>query len=215
MRTMEISGTVLETDRRGFRLWLEDNHDSADFCWVVCPRKKPENGEFCYLDAVEEAICFGWIDSTLKRTGGKTYNRFSPRKKGSHRTELNKERARRLERLGLMRESGREALPDMDAAPRMDPNIRRWFRKNPEMEARFMSYPGLYRRIQLSNLEFYRDRGGSEYRRRLKSFRKHVEDDRMIPGWDDYGRLTGNYSRDRSVSHRIHRSELCFLYLSS
>ena len=186
---LEISGTVLNTDRAGFREWLRENHSSSSSCWVVCPRCSPADGIFCYLDAVEEALCFGWIDSTNKRIDGETYNRFTPRRKGSHWTELNKARVRRLEALGLMTDSGRAVLPDMDSPPKTDRNIRRWFRDNPQMEERFMSYPELYRNIQMSNLEFYRENRPDLYRKKLAAFRRRIAEDRMLPGWNDYGRL--------------------------
>ncbi len=187
---MEISGNVLETDRAGFRAWLEENHSGEDSCWVACPRGAPKDGVFCYIDAVEEALCFGWIDSTVKRVDGKTFNRFSPRRPGSHWTELNKARVRRLERLGLMTDAGRAVLPDMDSPPRMDPNLRRWFSKNPGMEERFMAFPELYRRIQISNLEDCRILRHGEYRKKLEGLRRRVEKGTMVPGWDDFGRLS-------------------------
>lgn len=69
---------------------------------------------FWYLDAVEEALCFGWIDSGVKRMGnGKTAQRLTPRTKNSAWSELNKERCRRMERLGCMTDAGRAVLPDM------------------------------------------------------------------------------------------------------
>ena len=60
---------------------------------------------------VEEALCFGWIDSTLKRLpDGRLAQRLSPRRKHSHWTELNKQRCADLEARGLMTEAGRQAL---------------------------------------------------------------------------------------------------------
>lgn len=58
-------------------------------------------------------MCFGWIDSTLKRLDGEAYQRFAPRTKGSLWSELNKERCRRMDRLGRMTDAGRAVLPDM------------------------------------------------------------------------------------------------------
>lgn len=185
-----ISGPLIETDRQGFREWLSANHDREQECWLIVCRGRPVEGRFNYIDAVEEALCFGWIDSVQKRHGGRTVNRFSPRRKDGHWTELNKARFRRLERLGLMTDAGRAAYPGRDRPPRADRNIRRWFSENPEMEKRFMGYPELYRRIQLSNLEFYRENLPQEYRKRLRTFRERIEKDSMLPGWDDYGRLT-------------------------
>jgi uncharacterized protein YdeI (YjbR/CyaY-like superfamily) len=64
-----------------------------------------------YLDIVEEALCFGWIDSTLKRLpDGRLAQRLSPRRKGSNWTELNRARCKELEERGLMTDAGRAAL---------------------------------------------------------------------------------------------------------
>ena len=76
--------------------------------------KPVEKGVFYYIDAVEVALCYGWIDSSQKVIDGVRYQRFSPRRKNSKWTELNKERVRRLEKLGLMTDAGRSVLPNMD-----------------------------------------------------------------------------------------------------
>ena len=90
------------------------HHATARECWVKVKRGRPvDDGTFWYIDAVEEAMCFGWIDSTLKRLDGEAYQRFAPRTKGSLWSELNKERCRRMERLGRMTDMGRAALPDI------------------------------------------------------------------------------------------------------
>lgn len=109
---MEVTHLLTFTDRQQLREWLERNHHSEKSCWVACNRSKaPKADTIPYLDIVEEALCFGWIDSTLKKLpDGRLAQRLSPRRKGSHWTELNKERCRQLEARGLMTDSGREAL---------------------------------------------------------------------------------------------------------
>ena len=75
--------------------------------------KTPPAGILPYLDVVEEALCFGWIDSTLKKLpDGRLAQRLSPRRKNSHWTELNKERCKRLAEQGLMTDAGLKALND-------------------------------------------------------------------------------------------------------
>ena len=65
---MEITLLLEFTQRRQLRQWLMENHSSAKECWVVLSRSKnPPSGVLPYLDVVEEALCFGWIDSTLKK----------------------------------------------------------------------------------------------------------------------------------------------------
>ena len=100
--------------RDEFRKWLITHHATEKECWVKVKRGRPmDDGTFWYVDAVEEAMCFGWIDSTLKRLDGEAYQRFAPRTKGSLWSELNKERCRRMDRLGRMTDAGRAVLPDM------------------------------------------------------------------------------------------------------
>lgn len=108
---MEITILLEFCERHQLRSWLQDNHSSAKECWVVTSRAKtPPVGILPYLEVVEEALCFGWIDSTLKRLpDGRLAQRLSPRRKKSHWTELNKRRYLELESQGLMTQAGRDA----------------------------------------------------------------------------------------------------------
>ena len=109
---MEVTNLLTFTERRQLREWFEQNHLLEKCCWVACNRSKiPKPGTLPYIDIVEEALCFGWIDSTIKKLpDGRLAQRLSPRRKGSHWTELNKVRCRQLEEQGLMTDSGRAAL---------------------------------------------------------------------------------------------------------
>ena len=109
---MEVTNLLTFTNRQQLREWLMQNHRSAQFCWVACNRSKtPKPDALPYLEIVEEAICFGWIDSTLKKLpDGSLAQRLSPRRKGSHWTERNRQRFRDLEARGLMTEAGRMAF---------------------------------------------------------------------------------------------------------
>ena len=109
---MEIVNLLHYATREELRRWLEENHDRERCCWVVTHRGKcPEWPAIPYIEVVEEALCFGWIDSTLKRLpDGRLAQRLSPRRAKSHWTELNRERCRSLEERGLMTEAGRQAL---------------------------------------------------------------------------------------------------------
>ena len=75
--------------RAEFRQWLKENADKQTECWVNVKRGRPVDDKvFYYLDAVEEALCFGWIDSTHKKIDVIRMQRFTPRKKNSPWTEL-------------------------------------------------------------------------------------------------------------------------------
>lgn len=109
---MEVINLLHFSSRAQLRRWLEANHSTERVCWVVTSRsKQPQEGVIPYIEVVEEALCFGWIDSTLKRLpDGRLAQRLSPRRRGSHWTELNKQRCAELERRGLMTDAGRNEL---------------------------------------------------------------------------------------------------------
>ncbi len=109
---MEIS-TLLETDDRTvLRSWMEKHHQKEHEVWVATYRGKQSMADALrYVDVVEEALCFGWIDSTCKRLpDGRLAQRLSPRRKNSHWTERNLQRCRELEQRGLMTEAGRNLV---------------------------------------------------------------------------------------------------------
>ena len=110
---MEIVNLLEFTERAQLREWLVANHATVLECWVTCFRTKiPRTDCIPYLEVVEEALCFGWIDSTQKRLpDGRMAQRLTPRRKGSHWTELNKQRCANLEQRGLMTPAGRTAIP--------------------------------------------------------------------------------------------------------
>lgn len=109
---MEIGETLYVTRREDFRKWLEANHQSRKEIWLVQYKKATKKPSIDYVEAVEEALCFGWIDNIEKSMDAERYaTRFSPRRPKSNWTETNKERARRLMAEGKMTEAGRATLP--------------------------------------------------------------------------------------------------------
>ena len=184
-------GNVPEVkNRTEFRAWLMENGGSAKECWLVVRRGRPTDERiFWYIDAVEEALCFGWIDSTTRKENGLTYQRFSPRKKGGQWTELNKERVRRLERLGLMTDAGRAVLPDMDRKSfKVDPDIEAAMKKA-RVWTKFMTFPPLYRRVKSYSVAFYKGRFPEEYERALNHLIEETKKGKTYGNWNDYGRL--------------------------
>ncbi|MCX4331226.1 MAG: YdeI/OmpD-associated family protein [Muribaculaceae bacterium] len=175
--------------RNDFRQWLVRNSAVETECWIAVKRgKTPPSDALWYLDAVEEALCFGWIDSTLKRVDGIALQRFGPRSKSGRWTELNKERCRRLERLGLMTDRGRAACHDLDAEFVIIPEIVEAFRANPEAWRNFNRFPGLYRRVRIDNIQ--RNIGNKNlFDRRLQKLIDASERGEMIGDWHDCGRL--------------------------
>ena len=110
---MEVVNLLHLGSRSELRQWLKENYNKEKCCWVVIHRSKcpPEWLAIPYIEVVEEALCFGWIDSTLKRLpDGRLAQRLSPRRAKSHWTQLNMDRCVDLEDRGLMTEAGRRAF---------------------------------------------------------------------------------------------------------
>ncbi len=175
--------------RDEFRQWLMEHNASEKECWIAVKRgKTPPEDALWYLDAVEEALCFGWIDSTLKNVDGVSLQRFGPRSKSGRWTELNKERCRRLEKLGLMTDRGRAACPDLDAEFVIDSEIIEAFRQNPAAWQNFQSFPSLYQRVRIDNIQ--RVKASPELAsNRLNKLIEASAKGEMIGDWHDYGRL--------------------------
>lgn len=184
-------------DRKAFRKWLEENASKETECWVEVKRGKPvDNQHFWYLDAVEEALCFGWIDSTHKLINGIRMQRFTPRKKNSPWTELNKERVRRLETLGLMTEQGRRVLPKMGVRSfKVDTEIEKAL-KQARVWSKFKSFDPLYQRIRAYNIAFYKKKDLKKYQAMLERLIEETKKGKMFGEWNDYGRLL-NYKEDK------------------
>ncbi len=87
---MEIGDTLYVATAEEWRAWLEANHDKKTEIWLIYYKLGSNKPRIPYKDAVEEALCFGWIDGIVKPIDAKKYTqRFSPRKKDSNWSELN------------------------------------------------------------------------------------------------------------------------------
>jgi uncharacterized protein YdeI (YjbR/CyaY-like superfamily) len=97
--------------RQAWRSWLDANHQTASEAWLVINKKGSPLTGLSLEDAVEEALCYGWIDGTLNTRDENTYLlRFSPRRPGSVWSIRNIHRVEELERKGLLMEAGQEVV---------------------------------------------------------------------------------------------------------
>lgn len=107
MAPSKVTDTVQPKDRTDWRRWLENNHDRPSGVWLIFYRKASGKRSFTYEEAVEEALCFGWIDGQANRLDEESYRqRFSHRKKGSTWARSNKDRVARLIEQGRMTPAG-------------------------------------------------------------------------------------------------------------
>lgn len=178
-------------NRHSFRGWLAQNHSKETECWVFVKRgTSKDKTTLWYLDAIEEALCFGWIDSVVKNVPGiGLVQRISPRKKDSHWSELNKERCRRLEKLGLMTAAGRAVLPDMsEESFVIDPDVLEALQSEPLIWENFQKLPKLYQRVRIDYIQRTK-RNEKTYELRLKNFIEKTRQNVMFGEWNDNGRL--------------------------
>jgi uncharacterized protein YdeI (YjbR/CyaY-like superfamily) len=144
----------------------------------VSPLKHTAKRRIPYNDAVEEALCLGWIDSTIKKVdAGHVAQRFTPRRSAkSDLSETNKERVRRLIRAGLMTPGGLAKIQIRMGEPFVIPaDILRLLEKDATTWKNFKALPDCYRRIRLGWIEAPRQQGRLDvFERRLAYFLKMI-----------------------------------------
>ncbi len=141
-----------------FRKWLAKHHDSEKELWVGFYKKDSRKKSITYPEAVDQALCFGWIDGVRKSIDAESYvNRFSPRRSGSTWSAVNTKRAKELIASGEMHPAGAKAFEARDPAKtrlysfeqgsvEFTPALLNKFRANKKAWAFFESQPPSYRK---------------------------------------------------------------------
>ena len=190
---MEVTNLLDIHSREELYAWYLENHDKVSDFWLRINRaREPFPGVVGYVDAVEVALCFGWIDSTQKRIDdGKPIQHFTPRRKRSNWCWNNIERCRRLIDLSEMTPAGLAVLPEHDPKNFV---FEEWvinaLKADPIVWKNFNSFPGAYQRIKVDRIQHYNNTKRPEYA--LHMLQTLIDDTRkgkMQPGWDDNGKL--------------------------
>ena len=146
-------------DRKAWRNWLQKNHAKSPGIWLIYYKKDSGKSRVEYSDAVEEALCFGWIDSTMRPLDENSFiQRFSPRKPKSNWSALNKKRIEKLIKEGLMDSAGLERIElakkngsweNIDHVENLEipPDLKKAFLKNKKAWRGFNNF-GKFRRKQ-------------------------------------------------------------------
>lgn len=188
---MKLGKTLYVRTRGQWRAWLARHHARAKEIWLVYSKVHSGKTRIPYNDAVEEALCYGWIDSTVKTVDADRYaQRFTPRKAGSTWSEMNKERLRRLMRQGRMTRHGLSVAPAefrqaaaqgkarRESRPVLAPDIRRALQRDRTTWQNFRKFPESYRRIRIGWIEGARGRP-QIFRQRLGYFLKMTAKNKM------------------------------------
>jgi uncharacterized protein YdeI (YjbR/CyaY-like superfamily) len=113
MTDTELNNALLFKNRNEWRSWLEKNHKITNEVWLIHLKKSLAKNSINHFDAVEEALCFGWIDSKLKKLDEEKFIlKYSPRKSKSVWSKINKENAEKMISLGKMTQVGLDKIEE-------------------------------------------------------------------------------------------------------
>ena len=140
--------------------WLERNHDTADEAWLIYYKKGSGKERIPYMDAVEEALCYGWIDGKIKSINKDYYiQRFTKRRPGSRWSKYNIDRVQKMIKMGRMQTSGLSAFREVlekphlayenrhDGDPEIPDDLMNGFRSNRIALNNFLGFPPSARRM--------------------------------------------------------------------
>ena len=171
-------------NRSEWRSWLLSHFESESEVWFVFPTIASGEIGVPYNDAVEEALCFGWIDGragTLDATHG--LRRFTPRRKGSTYSQPNIERLVFLDREALIHPSVRPSVEKIIQTPFVFPqDILDEIQKDKIAWANYQAFSEPYKRIRIAYIDAARKRP-EEFRKRLANFIEKTKENKLIVGY--------------------------------
>ena len=178
---MEITKTIYITKRKDWRAWLKKHYKTEKEIWLVYPKKVTGEPRIEYNDAVEEALCFGWIDSLVKKLDKEhTVQRFSPRKPKAKYSQANIERLRDLVAKKKVIKEVAETLGDiLNEEFVIPPDILKTINANKEAWKNFQKFSDSYKRIRIAFIDGARKRP-AEFQKRLRYFIEMTEKNRVF-----------------------------------
>jgi uncharacterized protein YdeI (YjbR/CyaY-like superfamily) len=158
-------------NRREWRAWLRKHYKSEKDVWLVYYKKHTGKARIAYNDAVEEALCFGWIDSIVKRLDDDRFaQRFSVRNPKTPYSQANKERLKELIKQGKVVKEVRARLENLAEEPFEEPpDILKAIRANRKAWKNFQAFSVAYVRIRIAFIAGARQRP-EEFQKRLRHF---------------------------------------------
>ena len=176
--------TFKTNDRAEWRKWLGEHFETEKEVWFVFPTKAAGEDSISYNDAVEEALCFGWIDGqagTLDSAHG--IRRFTPRREGSPYSRPNIERLIWLDGQGMIHPKVRPlVLPIINEPFTFPEDIVDEIKKDPETWTNFERFSDSYRRIRVAYIDAARKRP-DEFHKRLANFLEKTKANKLIKGY--------------------------------
>ena len=176
--------TFYTSDRSVWRTYLAEHFETSSEIWFVFPMKESGEDALSYNDAVEEALCFGWIDSVNKHLDSvHCIRRFTPRKKDSPYSQPNIERLKWLDERNLIHPSIRESVLPVIRAPFVFPeDIMEALKEDEAVWNNYRKFSDSYKRIRIAYIEAARKRP-EEFAKRLGSFIEKTKNGKLIMGY--------------------------------
>ncbi len=172
------------TDRKDWRVWLQENFDQKAEAWLIYPKKATGKERIPYNDAVEEALCFGWIDSIIKKYDDKhTMQRFTPRKPKSGYSQANRERLSWLMNRQMIHPDLIDEVKNVLSEPFEFPvDIMEAIKKDEKAWSNYQNFSDSYQRIRIAYIDSARNRP-EEFVKRLKNFVEKTKANKLVPGY--------------------------------
>ena len=184
MNEMNEISTKYFVDRKEWRRWLEANFETEEDIWLEYPLKKTGKKRIIYNDAVEEALCFGWIDSTVKSFNDETtIQRFCRRRKKSTFSQPNIERLKWLVENDLIHHSMKDEVINIIQQEYVFPEeIIKRLQTDKDVWKNYQNFSASYKRIRIAYIQDARKRA-DEFEKRLNSFINKTKKNKMIKGF--------------------------------
>jgi uncharacterized protein YdeI (YjbR/CyaY-like superfamily) len=174
--SLDESKLLYVSNRKEWRAWLKKHHKSETEVWLVYFKSHSDKTRIPYNDAVEEALCFGWIDSTVKSLDEDRFaQRFSVRNPKTPYSQANKERLRELVKLGKVSKAVIATLGNiLEESFEIPPDILKAIEANPKAWKHFQALSEPYIRIRIAFIDGARKRP-EEFKKRLRYFIEMTE----------------------------------------
>ena len=181
---MDSIKTLYITNRKDWRKWLEKHFDKERDVWLIFPKKSSGKKRIVYNDAVEEALCFGWIDSTVRSLDeDNSIQRFSPRNSKSSYSQPNKERIKWLLEQNMIHPSILEKAKQIASEKFVFPkDILDSIKKDNTAWKNYTAFSDTYKRIRIAYIDNAREHP-EEFRKRLMNFIKKTRENKQF-GFD-------------------------------
>ncbi len=179
--------------REDWRTWLTNNFETTDEIWFIFPQKSSGKKSILYNDAVEEALCFDWIDSKIKSLDKENrIQRFTPRNTKSTYSQANKERLKWLIENKMIHPKFEKKIQNVLSEPFIFPNdIVDKLKKDKIVWENYQRFPDTYKRIRIAYIETARKRP-EEFEKRLNHFISRTKQNKKITG---FGGIEKYYSK--------------------